>query len=938
MATQANAQGTPSTAQIPTMRNSATFPSDPKLSLSGNRSPARRTISNTSLVSASSHPLGPSPASPTLLADPTPTTTAPTTPPPPPLPERSPHTLGWSFHFPELQTLFCQSVATHPILQEHTRTWGPILKDVDNFMVGFLRWAATSLNNSPRSSSESRGSTTPRSSMELDPNIVADHYQQFIEDIHASLNDKFAPIFAAARTQGRGEELDGEALAMSWLSDIEDVCTTLIYPHTFCPQFPGQHHNDHWQDEATASRIAALNMADIQLSHLGLDLDQSPFTQPPFRFDPADLNIGKEHLWPTAALPTLPTQPLGFHAFIDEALRQTYLYLQAMDRQKSVMLKMECIVGAHQVLTKAAQTRPLPIASANDSPAGVAAEEKEGGLSKAPPQSATLTADDLLPLMIYTVIHYNPPRLVSNLHYIQHYLYQPRQTSGIPAYCLTTLSAAISFLDTVDMQALGLATHQFDDVAAPDTTISPTGRSSAVHGGPSAVHEGSAPSTAGNTRLGNVIGNAIYAVQHSLPSAWSTAVAAVSTSPPGGETTHSTSTATASTLGSNLPQTDILNFSFSPNISRQNTNTDTPAVAATATAAAPHASDLMGGKELVALDNALLALPASPSPNFPMDPFGEPTPRDSVDVPGTSPGASWLPTSLKPTTLISTPSLMNPINSPTLTSTADSPPLSAGSGYLSNPLTNRVGKEIRDVTDGGMKVISGVYGMVFSRFKGPGPVDSNGNDMGTTTGLDRPLVDTSRSSNELSHNHHHNNNNHNHPLASSPATPTNARFKGSDTPSPKLAYSTAMASAHPLHPAPIAIPTDIPISTSSATSSSSSSSRMNAPQPFPQARLVRRQTEPASSRMGLSRKSSPRSKSPHTPPLVATQKSRSPALSRVSPTGTDQHPHSHPLTLPTPDPFFANCQLQDMTVPQIEQLLREYQKLAAAINQLKKAT
>ncbi|KAF9386288.1 hypothetical protein CPB97_003857 [Podila verticillata] len=66
------------------------------------------------------------------------------------------------------------------------------------------------------------------------------------------------------------------------------------------------------------------------------------------------------------------------------------------------------------------------------------------------------SADVLIPLLIFSVVKSNPPMLISNLRYIQRFKVQDHLTGEL-AYCLTNMMAVVSFLETLDPQALGLS-------------------------------------------------------------------------------------------------------------------------------------------------------------------------------------------------------------------------------------------------------------------------------------------------------------------------------------------------------------------------------------------------------------------------------------------------------------------------------------------------
>ncbi|KAF9963843.1 hypothetical protein BGZ70_007157 [Mortierella alpina] len=79
-------------------------------------------------------------------------------------------------------------------------------------------------------------------------------------------------------------------------------------------------------------------------------------------------------------------------------------------------------------------------------------------LSQAPQPSSRkqYSADVLLPLLIFSVVKSNPPMLISNLRYIQRFKVQDHLTGEL-AYCLTNMMAVVSFLETLEPQALGLS-------------------------------------------------------------------------------------------------------------------------------------------------------------------------------------------------------------------------------------------------------------------------------------------------------------------------------------------------------------------------------------------------------------------------------------------------------------------------------------------------
>lgn len=100
-----------------------------------------------------------------------------------------------------------------------------------------------------------------------------------------------------------------------------------------------------------------------------------------------------------------------------------------------------------------------------------------------------LSADAILPLLIYAIIKSNPAKLVSHFNYIQRFRAQSL-LDGELAYCLTNLEAAISFLESVDLHRLGL----HEDSAK---TLSKVGSQTSI----SSVIVGNSPALSGRSRL-----------------------------------------------------------------------------------------------------------------------------------------------------------------------------------------------------------------------------------------------------------------------------------------------------------------------------------------------------------------------------------------------------------------------------------------------------
>ncbi|KAJ1877104.1 hypothetical protein LPJ66_012174, partial [Kickxella alabastrina] len=141
--------------------------------------------------------------------------------------------------------------------------------------------------------------------------------------------------------------------------------------------------DDAAQDQRFASKVAALNLAGITLDHLGLT---------------AKTLDGRRDLARICA--------------------DTGDLLARMDRVKSPAEKLKLIVDAHRRIVDRMQ-------------------KAEAGLS----------ADSILPVLIFAMVRANPPRFVSNLRFVQRFRTRALMAPQVE-YCMTNAVAAVSFVDS----------------------------------------------------------------------------------------------------------------------------------------------------------------------------------------------------------------------------------------------------------------------------------------------------------------------------------------------------------------------------------------------------------------------------------------------------------------------------------------------------------
>jgi hypothetical protein len=112
------------------------------------------------------------------------------------------------------------------------------------------------------------------------------------------------------------------------------------------------------------------------------------------------------------------------------------------------------------VLPDAAQEMSIHEAMTNNmTPTGETTNPNETGDNSNTIGSGVSGADLLLPLIIYAIVKSNPPRMVSHLLYIQRY-----RTSGCATgeanYVTVNITAAVEFLENVDLADLGLSSAE----------------------------------------------------------------------------------------------------------------------------------------------------------------------------------------------------------------------------------------------------------------------------------------------------------------------------------------------------------------------------------------------------------------------------------------------------------------------------------------------
>ncbi|KAJ6481877.1 hypothetical protein C8R45DRAFT_314006 [Mycena sanguinolenta] len=329
------------------------------------------------------------------------------------------------------------------------------------------------------------------------------------------------------------EKEEKEALVGEVLSNVERAICMLFFDRLFVPASS----DDSSHDQALSSRVAALNMLDLNLEHLGVDV-------------PPEATEGLEHVVKACGqiLSTLELHqcPAEKAAVMVQAHREVVEGLSRLPRIRLLTEEEERARASSRKLAppnilqdapSIVVSRTAQVADGNDAgvkrepqpplpltpPSSVSTTESDATTptnapppvpkpNDAPPERPELvplppsysgetatqetdtpaedtivsdrshpttptpvSSDVLLPLIIFAVVKSNPPRLVSHLLFTQRFRVTPSGIAhGEEAFSLVNLLAVAEFLENVDLEALGLGNG---GISAADLTPIPLARS-----------------------------------------------------------------------------------------------------------------------------------------------------------------------------------------------------------------------------------------------------------------------------------------------------------------------------------------------------------------------------------------------------------------------------------------------------------------------------
>ncbi|GAN06236.1 hypothetical protein MAM1_0116d05716 [Mucor ambiguus] len=209
--------------------------------------------------------------------------------------------------------------------------------------------------------------------------------------------------------------------------DRLDTVETYICNQLYDQLFTNPEGDEAMQDEALESRIAALNLLDLNLQHLGVTIESEQ---------------DNEHL--------------------NHIVKEAGTQLQQLNTIMGAKDKLKALVKTHQIIVNAIEefSEKHRNATRLDSNAEVVQEMKQAmSLVEEEEEKpvVSVNADVLLPILIFAIVKSNPTNFLSNLKFIQRYRRPEDIASGQASYCLTNMMAAVSFLETTNLVGLGLS-------------------------------------------------------------------------------------------------------------------------------------------------------------------------------------------------------------------------------------------------------------------------------------------------------------------------------------------------------------------------------------------------------------------------------------------------------------------------------------------------
>ncbi|THH10746.1 hypothetical protein EW145_g1107 [Phellinidium pouzarii] len=342
---------------------------------------------------------------------------------------------------------------------------------------------------------------------------VSQAFQNFYDALEEELKSEGSPSMLRRKDdkhdeeEKRKEQDEHDKKVQDILEKVERTLTCVFYNRLFGPS----DSDDASHDETLSSRIAALNMLELSLEHLGVDVGDSKndvdrivsacgetISQLSVARCPADKAaiMIASHRIIVDGLSRLPPLRLKSEEQIDEDRtpqapafdHDVQNSVGTAERDSSLSFPKLTVSpdpssppSDYSRLEESGTSETIRADALEDD--GISSSSIPSSLSQAnvveaplltvsPPKTPTpVSGDILLPLIIFSVVKANPPQLVSHLLFTQRFRNQ--SVGGEESYCLINLMAVVEFLENVDLGALGLKESEKKVMSAADLTPIP---------------------------------------------------------------------------------------------------------------------------------------------------------------------------------------------------------------------------------------------------------------------------------------------------------------------------------------------------------------------------------------------------------------------------------------------------------------------------------
>lgn len=345
-----------------------------------------------------------------------------------------------------------------------------------------------------------------------DPTACGERLQDFMEAIYDDLIKHYRPrrsLDAEATAKSIDDEED-DSEASAGTERVEALVCSMLYNRIFSPLTS----DDANHDEALASRIAGLNMAELTLDHLGI------ITRPPGNDgklaagleeivgqvgaelqklnaphclkpkDKVDVLVAAHKLVVDglAKLPPVKLRPEG-EPYQPPTPGETaeLAEIKPESKPKAATLDLTEVKSSEDNGSSQAEKAPKTQDPSQDENApeqenetsaesvpneGADTDDASKAVAEETKETFASGADLILPIIIYSVVKSNPAHLASQLMYVRRYR-SNILLRGDQSYAIVNLTAVIEFLEHVSLAELGLGSYSSRVLSVAD--LSPIG-------------------------------------------------------------------------------------------------------------------------------------------------------------------------------------------------------------------------------------------------------------------------------------------------------------------------------------------------------------------------------------------------------------------------------------------------------------------------------